>query len=94
MENDTYHGWLRYYNEARAIKSPVQYIVENNKKKRMPMDERVFESFIIQITAALAKSSAYLDARGVCMPKPLWKYNADDPTTWVSSPQFAYGHLL
>ena len=94
MDNDTYQGWLKYYNEARAIKSPVQYTQDDKKKKRLPMAEGVFESFIIQITAALAKSSAYLDARGISMPKPLWKYDPDDPTTWVSSPHFAYGHLL
>ena len=94
MDNDIYQGWLKLYHEARAIKSPVQYTFDDKKKKRLPMADGVFENFITQITAVLARSSAYLDSRGVPMPKPLWKYDSDDPTTWPSSPHFAYGHLL
>lgn len=92
MDKDVYKGWMDRYNAIKAIKSPVQYDV--NRKKRKPLEAGVFESFIKDITEALIQSDLYLDYHGHHMPKPLWQYNPDDPTTHLSSPHFAYHHLL
>lgn len=92
MNNAVYQEWLSLYKATHKIKSPVSY--DPGSKKRDPLPEGVFESFIERVTDVLKKSSALLDKHGVTMPKPLWKYDNDDPSTWPSAPQFQYGHLL
>jgi hypothetical protein len=92
MNNAVYQGWLERYKIVKAIKSPVQY--DPNSKKRKPLAPGVFEQFIEEITAAMSRCDEYLDYYGYVMPKPLWQYNPDDPTTHPSSLYFAYGHLL
>lgn len=92
MDNDTYQGWLRYYRMAHTIKSPARYNEE--RTRRVSIDTEIFEDFIQNVSYVLRQSSIYLNKRGYKLPKPLWKYNPDDETTWASSPNFAYGHLL
>lgn len=48
------------------------------------------ESKITSITQRIGK---YLDQCGFRMPKPLWKYNREDKTTWSSHESFKYNHL-
>lgn len=93
MNKRQYARWLRYYREAHAIKSPLKYD-PSKKKKYLPIDEDIVVNFYKNITAALTKSDAYLESMGLKVRPPLWRFDNDDPTTWPSSPQFAYGHLL
>lgn len=46
------------------------------------------------IDALLDKSGFYLDACNIFPKKPLWKYNKDDPKTWMSHEKFIYSHLV
>ncbi len=94
MDNDTFMGWLRLYTKTHALKSPIKYEHTLRKKKIIPLPPGVLEDFIKRVTTAMEHTSQYLDKHGYCMPRPLWKYDAQDETTWVSSPKFAYGHLL
>lgn len=92
MNNDVYQGWLALYRQAHAIKSPVKYNAD--RTKRLGMAEGVFERFLDDVHAVLGRSKMHLERKGFFMPQPLWKYKHDDPTTHVSSPHFAYDHLI
>lgn len=92
MDAETYKGWLRFYYKAHSVENPVSY--DKERKRRLPLAEGVFEAFIDKVSVILKQSSDYLDKNHVPLPEPLWRYNPDDPTTHMSSPHFAYGHLL
>lgn len=83
MDNKTYEGWLNYYKKVHALKRP----------NRSP-NSSSYEDFIKRTHDIVDRSSAYLNACGVPVPAPLWKYDPDDPTTHVSSRSFAYYHLV
>lgn len=46
------------------------------------------------IRGIIERSKYYLNQCGLRIPKPLWKYNREDPTTQASSPEFQYQHLI
>ena len=46
-------------------------------------------------TRALSeKATAYMNFNGVTLPPAAWVYSATDERTWMSSPKFAYQHLV
>jgi hypothetical protein len=93
--------WLSYRKQARIIADYIQAHKEifydfhgNFKKCKLNMEKYELEYNIKKITLILKECSEYLDRCGMNIPKSLWKYDNDDPTTWVSSKHFAYEHLL
>jgi hypothetical protein len=56
-----------------------------------PVTQSNLEGEIKRITTSC---SQYLDSCGMTMKEPLWKYKIDDEKTWISSPHFAYHHLV
>lgn len=93
MDSETYQSWLAFYKKAHAIKNPVKYLHDQDKKKRLPLSDGVFEAFIQDINRLLCKCSFYLDQNNVKMTRPKWIYDINDTKTWKSSIDFKYKNL-
>ena len=65
----------------------MEQIIENTKYLRDSIKQ-------LEIKEWIDRCSKYLDSCGLRPEKPLWKFNIKDPTTHISSPDFAYKHLL
>ncbi len=84
--------WNGFRLEAKKIGDYLdQY---RDKDRYIELDRRECDDKILQITTILKKCSSYMDKTRMKMPKPLWTYDIKDTETHLSSPDFAYGHLI
>ena len=77
------HDSRATYTESGAYIAPVEPLP--------PDEQRRLES---EIKTLSQKCNRYLDQCGKRMPKPLWRYDKKDSTTWASHKDFKYAHLL
>lgn len=82
--------WLSIYNRVHAL---GRYINETDpskedrpKEKRLPDDE--WNALHKDMKKLINLSRTYLNRNGMRLPPPLWVYDPDDETTWVSSEKF------
>ena len=92
--------WRRYYDQIHNLgkmlndsypsmdehRNYVAPTVNLRKDAQLNLEKEIKEW--------IDRCSKYLDSCGLRPEKPLWKFNIKDPTTHISSPDFAYKHLL
>jgi len=92
--------WLRCYDTVHDLGSQLkasQRTFDYDGKiipAIHPLKKREQKAIEFNIRGLIQRSSGYLNHCGMPMPKPLWRYDKDDPTTHASSPEFKYQHLV
>lgn len=92
--------WRRYYDKIHRLGRMLK-----NSKPYMD-DEKNWHSAIIDLTEEqqkdlekqikhfTRKSDEYLASCDLKSKMPLWKYDNNDTSTWVSSPNFRFSHRI
>ncbi len=84
--------WKNYYYQIKDI---GKYLQELNKITN-PSDSVEKEKATVtqDIKKLVDECRSYMDGIQMKMPKPLWSYNVEEKSTWRSSDEFAYDHLI
>lgn len=92
--------WREFYDEihelGKRLKDSYPTIDENEKTHdaliNLSTGSRL--NLILDIKDLIEACRIYLDACGLKITIPLWKYDIKDKTTWVSDESFKYNYLL
>lgn len=92
--------WRSFYDKTQslglALKNSLPTIDEDKgcfpPLNPLTMDEQ--KEIESKIKGLCEQCSRYMDMCGMYMPKALWNYDKNDPSTWISSPTFKYHYLL
>jgi hypothetical protein len=92
--------WRKIYDEVQKkglILKNSYPTLDKNKKMVSPvayLSTDAQKALDKEIKELLKRCTTFLNFIGNKPSEPLWIYSEDDPTTWLSHPSFAYGHLL
>lgn len=85
--------WFEYREKAMKVGMKLDQLKKQHGGK-IKMEDEATHHYIEEITVILRKCSSYMDKCSLGMRNTLWDYNSRDETTHISSPEFAYKHLL
>ncbi len=91
IRNEVYDTWLQYYRNIHKKGRYVNECVRNQVFGDAPEQYDAINDELDRIISACGK---FLDRNHLHMKPTKWQYRKDDPTTWMSHEDFAYGYLL
>jgi|SRR5215475_14063034 len=92
--------WRKYYDAIQScgqiLKDASVWIDESGVTHKpicpISFDER--KNIKKEIIKLKENQRNYLNSCGLTMPKPLWRFDIKDESTWVSDPSFRFKHLI
>lgn len=87
--------WNKYYKKVSKIGEIIKKNIHDfHDTGSCDLSKIQIEILLKEADDICKESRFYMDKNGMTAPKPKWHYDPKDTTTWVSSPNFAYRHLL
>ncbi len=88
--------WRKIYDEVKFLQKILNYAKFdiNGRPPIIDLPKETIAEIEEQISELKMISGSYLDSIGIKKRVPKWKYSHKDESTWVSSTEFAYTHLL
>ena len=88
--------WRKYYDEIHKLGKALKEsrVDDHGNPPINPLDKQEQKDLEAEIKFISLRSNKYLDSTYMKPREPLWKYNKYDERTWMSSPDFAFKHLV
>ncbi len=91
MDNSTYEIWLQHYKNVHALGNFINEALVRNIFNMKSTKYLILQD---EMEVLVKNVCNFLDKNRIRAMKPKWKWLKDDETTWISSPKFAYSHLM
>jgi hypothetical protein len=92
--------WRRFYDKIHGLDKTLKnsyWTIDEEKVKHPPLielSEEAQKAIEKEIEDLIKLSGSYLNICDMPSAPVLWKYNVEDPSTWVSHESFKYQHLV
>jgi len=86
--------WLGHYKRAKMVGGRLNKHLSDVGEGYTPYDKELVKRLERDIKFLTNKCATYLNECGLTLPPPRWRYDAKNESTWFSSPNFKYTHLV